>query len=88
MAANGWTPSVPWSAGDGTLFATGIFTGGTVKLQVSPDGATWLDAKDDSDAVITLSGPGVINFSVGNGFVRGHLSGGTGPTVWITIVPR
>jgi hypothetical protein len=66
-----------WQGGDGTLFAVGAFSGGTVKLQASIDGLTnWFDCVDLATGIVgTLTVNGVLNFQVAACFLRANLAG-------------
>jgi len=81
-----------WSGGDGTLAASGTFSSGSLKLQVSIDnGTTWLDAKDADGAALSLSADGALSFSVAPCVMRAFLSGateaaGTAQTETLTLV--
>lgn len=89
LSANGNTLTLDWYGADGTLFASGGFGGGTVKLSISCDGGTtWFTAKDSSGVDLALTAAGAFNFSMGNCKVRGVLSGATGPAVRISIQER
>lgn len=67
-----------WPGGFGLFDAWGIFGGGTVKLQYSPDGGTtWID---DVNAAFTSNGNVVFNLPR-NAVIRANLSGSTSPTI-------
>ena len=89
LSANGSTTGIPWS-GNGTMFATGTFGSGSLKIQFSPDGGTtWLDGKDASGSVMFITAPDLLTFSVGNCYVRANLTGAaTSPSIKVSIQPR
>jgi hypothetical protein len=79
LTTNTNTDALNWFGGDGTVFASGAFSGGSIKLQFSNDGGTtWIDAKDADDNALTLTANGAFSFSIGNCKLR---TLGTGATV-------
>jgi len=56
-----------------TLFAYGTWDSATAKLQISPDGTTWMDVTDAS-----FTADGIINVQFNAPFARGVISGGLG----------
>lgn len=79
LTTNSNTEALNWSGGDGTVFASGTFSSGSIKLQFSIDGGTtWVDAKDADNNALTLAADGAFSFSIGNCKLR---TIGTGATV-------
>lgn len=65
-----------------TVFCTGTFGGGTVSLEVSEDGVTWLA---DPDLVFTADS--VVNMYINeNIYMRGTLAGSLGADVSLKLV--
>lgn len=89
LTADGTTSELVWSGGDGTLSATGTFGGGTVTLQVLPEGTDeWITATDSANAPLALSASGLISFSVGESKLRCVLTGATSPDLDVSIQSR
>lgn len=89
LAANGNTTALDWVGGDGTVFASGTFGGGSVTLQLSIDGGvTWFTATDETGLAVSLVTAGAFSFSVGSCKVRGVLAGATSPSIKISIQER
>lgn len=72
------------SAKPDTLMATGIWGSGTITVEVSPDGTTWISLTDGADTA-SLSANGALNFQANVPFARLTMSGSTTPNVdyWI-----
>lgn len=78
LTTNSGTDSLNWLGGDGTVFASGAFSSGSIKLQFSPDGGTtWVDAKDADNNALSLAADGAFSFSIGNCKLRALGSGAT-----------
>lgn len=89
LGANGFTTPVRWYGDPGTIFATGLFGGGSVKLQISIDGASnWYDSVDPFGVVGTITTNGSLTFEVGGCYLRAELSGATSPNLTIRIATR
>ena len=89
LAANGSTTALDWIGGDGTVFASGTFGGGSVTLQMSIDGGVaWFTALDADGAALALTTAGAFSFSVGSCKVRGVLAAATAPSINISIQER
>ena len=88
LGDNGNTEAINWQGKAGTLFASGDFSGGNVKLQLSIDGTTWFNAKDESGTDLALTVNGAFSFSVGNCKVRAALAGAAAPLVLVSIQER
>lgn len=63
-----------------TLYAKGTWGGGTIKVQISPDGSNWFDVTDAN-----LTADGFANIQVKAPYMRVDLSGATSPdlNVWL-----
>jgi len=85
LVANGSTPAVPYSATTGrcTVAAWGTFGGGTLTMEMSPDGGTtWIALDPSGSTVNTFTANGVGNFQINiDCLVRATLSGATTPSV-------
>jgi len=81
LTANGDTEPIQNTAKDntGTLFVSGTFGTGTVKLQASPDAETWFDV--DTPAAVSFTAAGYKNFEIKAGYFRLNLSGATSPNI-------
>ena len=78
ISANTNTDPFNWFGGDGTVFATGAFDGGSIKLQASPDGTNWFDCQDADGNTVTLSSNGAFSFSIAPCMIRVNLAGAGG----------
>jgi hypothetical protein len=65
-----------------TLFVYGTFGGSTVKLQISPDNATWFDVPN-ADAITSQT---TMNVEFRAPWVRGTVSGGTGNSISMKLL--
>jgi hypothetical protein len=65
------TAALRWAGGLGTAAAVGTWqSGDSMKLQFSPDGDTWIDAKSDNETAIVFTADGMFNFVLGPCFLR------------------
>lgn len=72
----------------GTLFASGTFGGGTLKLQASPDGGiTKFDIPDASGNTVAITAQSMRNLELGTGGIRLYavLTGATAPNIKLTL---
>lgn len=89
LGANGFTTPVRWYGDPGTIFATGVFGGGGVRLQASLDGVnTWYDTIDPFGATGLITANGSLTFEVGGCYLRASLTGATAPNLTIRIATR
>lgn len=73
--SNGPSTARAWRGGIGTFAVWGSFGGGTLKLQMSPDGGvTWIDLGPEAHFTAT----GVAQFGLGVCLIRAELSGSDG----------
>ena len=78
ISSNANSSVIDWHGGDGTVAATGAFSGGTIKLQISVDGGTtFFDAKDGDGANLTLTADGAFSYSIGSCKLRANMAGAT-----------
>lgn len=86
LTANGATAPVQWSGGEGAAYAWGTFGGGTVTLQLSPDGGTtWFNVDRPGDTYVTFAANGTGGFKLGLCKLRFVLAGSTAPNVWVSL---
>lgn len=86
LTANGATNPVRWYGGRGSIAVWGTFGGGTVTLQMSPDGGTtWLNVDHSSDNYVTFTAGGTGGFDLGLCMLRFNLTGATTPSVWCSL---
>ena len=65
-----------------TVFYTGTFGSGTVKLQASPDdGTTWVDIPNSSATAAT-----VLNMEIRTTKIRANLAGSSGASLSVYII--
>ena len=88
LAADGATEVINWHGKAGTVFASGDFGGGNIKLMLSIDGLAFFPAKDETGADLVLSADGAFSFSVGNCKVAVLLAGSVAPSVLVSIQER
>jgi hypothetical protein len=92
LTTNTNTDAINWYGGDGTLAASGTFSSGSLKLQVSIDnGTTWFDANDADGNALAITADGALSFSVAPCKLRALMSGataaaGTAQTETLTLV--
>ena len=73
---DGQSSELNWSGGFGTFVVGGTFNSVTVKLEMSPDGATtWFDVGAD----VTLTEAGIANFQLGVCVLRVDLASTSSP---------
>lgn len=72
---------VRWEGGHGTAYAHGTWGSGTLTIQASFDGATWLTITGVTGAAVSLAANGLFPFRLPPCQVRGVLTGSTGATV-------
>lgn len=78
ISSNANSTVLDWHGGDGTVAATGTFSSGTIKLQASVDGgATFFDARDGDNNVLTLTADGAFSYSIGSCKLRANMAGAT-----------
>lgn len=86
ITVTGNSPQVDFQGGNGTLFVTGGFGGGTCTLQLlAPDGATWLSL--GTGTVLTAAGLG--GFICPAGQMRLNVAGAAAATIqaWVVGIP-
>jgi hypothetical protein len=72
----------------GTVFVSGNFGGGTLKLQASADGGTTkFDIPDQSGNVVSFTAQAMRNLELGTGGINLYavLSGATSPSITVTV---
>lgn len=78
ISSNANSAVIDWHGGDGTVAATGTFSGGTIKLQISVDGGTtFFDTKDGNGTSLTLTADGAFSYSIGSCKLRANMAGAT-----------
>lgn len=82
LSLNGTTPLA------GFMQVVGTFGGGTVKLQGSNNGDTWVDLKDVTGTTIEITSAGGAEFTTSALHIRPLIVGGTGDDVDVTICLR
>lgn len=82
LLLDGTTPIV------GFMQVTGTFGGAAAKLQVSNDNTNWVDARDISGNLISISAAGGSEFSTAAVYVRPLVTGGTGTELTVTLAFR
>lgn len=70
-----------WEGGHGTAFAQGTFGSGTLTIQASFDGTTWITITGVTAAAVSLTAAGMFPFRLPPCLVRGVLTGSTDATV-------
>lgn len=76
------------SALAGFMQVTGTFGGGTVKLQGSNEGSTWVDLKDLTGTAIGITTAGGVEFTASARYIRPLITGGSGDDVDVYIIFR
>lgn len=78
QTANGASTTLPATAladrALKTIFVWGTFDGASVKVEVSANGIDWVDATNDSGAVLTFTAKGVSNINVHGAHIRFNVS--------------
>lgn len=71
-------------AGLFTIYASGTFGGGTLKVQASPDGSAWFDVPNGG-GTLQLTSAGIMTVAIAADALRVVLSGATSPSlsVWM-----
>jgi len=84
LTANGTTAAVIFKGNVfvGTVYVSGTFGGGTVKLQAKDENDVWHDVGTE----VTFTDNGIGNFSLaGFPVLRFNLSGATSPSVFVQL---